>query len=257
MNKLEYEMIEMLKRLKDYGCIQIKAEFENEGSRQVELCRLKDVISKVDLPLILKIGGVEAITDKYEALTIGAKGIVAPMAETAYALSKFLDGIKKFIPKDNREDIEFAVNIETITASENFSEMLKLTNIKLLQSVTMGRVDFTGSLSADRSFVNSDQMWEYCAEIFNNSRRCGLRTALGGAVSIESFGFINDLSDLLNKYETRKVVYDIEGLKTFKKGLHEGIKFELQWLKSKRRYYHLIAQEDEKRIQMLEERIGM
>ena len=56
MNKLEYEMVEVLKRLKgDYGVIEIKAEYENEGSRQDELMRLKDVAGKVDLPIIIKI----------------------------------------------------------------------------------------------------------------------------------------------------------------------------------------------------------
>ncbi|MCP4648788.1 MAG: citrate lyase beta subunit [PVC group bacterium] len=259
MNKLEYEMIETLKRLKnDYGCIQIKAEFENEGSRQVELCRLKDVISKVDIPLILKIGGVEAVTDIYEALTIGAKGIVAPMAETAYALSKFIDAVEKFVPKDNREDVEFAVNIETITAYENFEKMLKLKNIDVLQSVTVGRVDFTGSLGEDRNYVDTVTMRELCKNIFSKAKAKNLRTALGGAISSASETFLETLTEenLLNKYETRKIVYDIEGLKTYKEGLEEGIKFELQWLKSKERYYHLIAIEDEKRIKMLEERVN-
>lgn len=34
MNTLEYEMIEVLKKLKnDYGVFELKAEYENEGSR--------------------------------------------------------------------------------------------------------------------------------------------------------------------------------------------------------------------------------
>ena len=82
MNTLEYEMLEVLKSLKeDYGVFEIKAEYENEGSRQTELMRLKDLTEKLDLPIILKIGGVEAVTDIYNALTLGAKGIIAPMAK--------------------------------------------------------------------------------------------------------------------------------------------------------------------------------
>ena len=91
MNILEYEMIEILKKLRDeFGVFEIKAEYENEGSRQTELMRLKDVTEKVNLPIILKIGGVEAVTDIYNALAIGVKGIIAPMAETAFAVSKSL-----------------------------------------------------------------------------------------------------------------------------------------------------------------------
>ena len=62
MNILEYEMIEILKKLRDeFGLFEIKAEYENEGSRQTELMRLKDVTEKVNLPIILKIGGVELL----------------------------------------------------------------------------------------------------------------------------------------------------------------------------------------------------
>ena len=143
MNALEYEMIDLLKRLKnDYGVIEIKAEYENEGSRQEELMRLKDVADKVNLPIIIKIGGVEAVTDIYNALSLGVKGIIAPMAETAYAASKFLDAIDSFVPQDNRKDIEFAINVETITAHNNIEEMLNLAKIDLLSSITVGRVDF-------------------------------------------------------------------------------------------------------------------
>ena len=57
MNKNEYEMLEVLKELKnEYGVYEIKAEFEAEGSRMEEMMRLKDVTTKLDLPIILKIG---------------------------------------------------------------------------------------------------------------------------------------------------------------------------------------------------------
>lgn len=258
MNSLEYEMIESLKRLKnEFSVIEIKAEYENEGSRQVELMRLKDVASYVGLPIILKIGGVEAVSDMYEALSIGAKGIIAPMAETAFATSKFLDAIDTFIAEDNRKDIEFAVNIETITAFNNFDEILKLKKLNLLSSITFGRSDFSGSLSFDRSFANSDKMLEYCRIIFEEAKSKKLKTALGGNISLESEDFVKSLINinLLNKYETRKIVYHKDGIKTYKEGLQEGINFELAWLKSKRRYYHRITIEDEKRISMLEKRI--
>ena len=80
---------------------------------------------------------------------------------------------------------------------------------------------------------------------------------MGGAISMESAPFIKELvtKDLLNKFETRKVVYRKSGAKTFSKGLLAGIKFELLWLKSKRRYYHRVKGEDEKRIVMLEKRV--
>ncbi|MFA5149952.1 MAG: aldolase/citrate lyase family protein [Candidatus Omnitrophota bacterium] len=261
MNVLEYEMIELLKKLKnEYGVFEIKAEYENEGSRQVELMRLKDVADAAGLPLILKIGGVEAVTDIYNALSLGAKGIIAPMAETAFATSKFLNAIDTFVPEDNQKDIEFAVNIETITAYQNIDAILSLEKIGLLKSITVGRVDFAASLGAGRSFVNSDEMLKYCVDIFKKAKEKGLKTALGGAISVETLPFIKNLvsKNLLDKFETRKLVYhrDTVKMKNISEGLFEGIKFELLWLKSKRRYYHCVRDEDEKRIVMLEQRVN-
>jgi 2-keto-3-deoxy-L-rhamnonate aldolase RhmA len=258
MNIIEHELIDLLKTLKaDYGVFEIKAEFENEGSRQVELMRLKDVSDKAGLPVIIKTGGVEAVTDMYNALSLGATGIIAPMAETAFATSKFLDAISTFVPEDNQQDVEFAVNIETITAYENIDEILALEKINLLSGITIGRVDFTASLGADRGFANSEKMMEYCTEIFQKAKDKGLKTALGGAISPDASDFIRTLvtKGLLDKFETRKLVYKKDAIDNISEALSTGVKFELLWLKSKRRYYHRVTNEDEKRIEMLEKRV--
>lgn len=259
MNSLEKDMIEVLKRLKnEYGVFELKAEYENEGSRQDELMRLKDVASKIDLPIIIKIGGVEAITDIYNAITLGVGGIIAPMAETKFAVSKFTNGIETFVSEDNKDDIEFAFNIETITAYNNIDDILSLENLNVLDSVTVGRVDFTASMNKDRTFADSDEMLEYCTDIFTKSREKGLKCGLGGAISANSANFIKSLvsKNLIDKYETRKVVYHKDAINNISEGILVGVEFELLWLKSKRRYYQRIKSEDEKRIEMLEKRIN-
>ena len=255
---LEYEMIEVLKKLKnDYGVFEIKAEYENEGSRQEELMRLKDITEKVGLPIIIKIGGVEAVTDVYNALALGVSGIVAPMAETKFAVSKFANVIETFVAKDNRKDIEFAINIETITAYNNIDDILSLPNINTLDSITVGRVDFTASLDKDRSFADSEKMLEYCINIFKKAKAKGLKCGLGGAISNDSIDFIKSLTsqNLIDKYETRKIVYHKDAVSNISEGILAGVEFELLWLKSKRRYYHRIKSEDEKRIEMLDKRL--
>lgn len=258
MNILEYEMIEVLSELKeDYGLFEIKAEYENEGSREVELMRLKDVADKLNLPIIIKIGGVEAVTDIYNCLGLGVKGIIAPMAETAFATSKFLSAIEKFVPEDNRKDLEFAINIETITAYNNLEDILNLKNINLLKSITVGRVDFCASLGKERDYANGPEMMKYCQDIFSKAKNKNLKGALGGAISTDATEFIKKLisEKLINKYETRKLVYKSDTRKDIMDGIKLGVKFELLWLKSKRRYYHRIKDEDDKRIQMLEKRL--
>ena len=259
MNALEREMVEVLKKLKnEYGVVEIKAEYENEGSRQDELMRLKDVASSVDLPIIIKIGGVEAITDIYNAITLGVHGIIAPMAETKFAVSKFTNAIETFVAEDNREDIEFAFNVETITGYDNLDEILSLKNLNVLSGVTIGRVDFTASMDKDRNFVDSEEMLNYCINVFEKSRAKGLKCGLGGAISSNSADFIKTLvsQNLIDKYETRKIVYDKDAISNIEIGILAGVEFELLWLKSKRRYYNKIKIEDEKRIEMLQKMLN-
>ncbi len=259
MNVIEREMIEVLKKLKnEYGVFEIKAEYENEGSRQDELMRLKDVADRVGLPIIIKIGGVEAVSDIYNAITLGVSGIIAPMAETKFAVSKFTNAIETFVAEDNRKDIEFAFNLETITGYENIDDILTLDNLNVLSGVTIGRVDFTASMEKDRSFADSDQMLEYCTNIFTKCREKGLKCGLGGAISANSSGFIKSLvsKNLIDKYETRKIVYSKDAVNNISEGILAGVEFELLWLKSKRRYYHRIKSEDEKRIEMLDKRLN-
>jgi len=206
----------------------------------------------------MKIGGVEAITDIYNCLTIGVAGIVAPMAETAFAMSKFVRAITKFIPEDNREDIEFAANIETITAYRNIDEILEVKDVDLLSSITIGRVDFTSSMGFDRNSTNSEEMFKICKDIFGKAIAKGFKTALGGAISLESIPFLKQLNDenLINKFETRKVVFKNTALdKNIKEGLLKAIEFEFLWLKSKKRYYSLANTEDDHRIEILEKRL--
>jgi 4-hydroxy-2-oxoheptanedioate aldolase len=258
MNKVEREMIQILKQLKDcYGVFEIKAEFEAEGSRIEEMMRLKDVTAAAGLPILLKIGGVEAVTDIYNALSLGVKGVVAPMAETPFALSKFINIVNNMVPKDNAEDLEFAFNMETITCFNNLKEVLQLNNLNLLNGMTIGRVDLVGSMELDRSSVNSKEVFEICEKSFIMAKNAGLSTGLGGAISTESIDFISKLNDrkLIDKFETRKVVFAADSIKYGDAVILKAVEFELLWLKSKRRYYSGIKAEDEHRIEMLEKRL--
>lgn len=257
MNSLEREMIDVLRELKDeYGAVQLKAEFEAEASRIDELMRLKDVASAAGYPLILKIGGVEAITDIFSALLIGSAGIIAPMAESAYAVSKFLKAIKKFVPEDNREDIGFAINIETITAYNNLDQILALPDIKLLHGITVGRGDFVESMGKPRPSVDMDEMLQLTRTIMEKAKNVGLEPNMGGSITVKSIPFLKNLisSDLLAHYETRKIVFGREAINRAEKGIPLSLKFELLWLKSKRRYYGRAKDEDEIRILDLEKR---
>ncbi len=259
MNIIELEMVEILKTLESqYGVIEIKAEFEAEGSRLEEMMRLKDVTSTVGLPIILKIGGAEAVTDIYNGIILGVNGLVAPMVETPYAVSKYLSVIQNMIQPDNQEAIEFAINIETITALKNINEMMALDAINVLSSITFGRSDFIQSMGKSKSEVDSRIVFEYVKKVAKIAKEKKLKFAMGGNITKQSIGFIKELylEDLIDKYETRKVVFDSSFIeKKPEEGIELALKFELLWLKSKRRFYSKIREEDEHRIIDLEKRI--
>jgi len=259
MNILEKDMIVVLRQLKEeHGVFQIKAEFEAEGSRMEEMMRLKDITSSVGLPIILKIGGVEAITDIYNALSIGVDGIIAPMAETPFAVGKYLNAIEKYVADDNRSDIEFAVNIETITAFEKLDQIFELPKLNYLKGITVGRVDLTGSMGYGRDMIDDEILLEICRKIFRKAKERSLKKGLGGGISLNSIDFIKKLraESLVDKFETRKIVFKADSIMgNIEKGILKAVEFELLWLQSKRRYYSRIKVEDESRIAMLEKRL--
>jgi hypothetical protein len=176
------------------------------------------------------------------------------MVETTFAMSKYVKAIEKYISEDNREDIEFAANIETITAYKNIDEILNTKGINLLACMTVGRVDFTASMRFDRNSVNSKEMLKICRDIFKKLKAKGFKTGLGGAISPESIPFLKQLNEenLLDKFETRKVVFKNSAInKNIEEGIMKALEFELLWLKSKKRYYSRANAEDGIRIEML------
>ncbi|MDX2470040.1 MAG: citrate lyase beta subunit [SAR324 cluster bacterium] len=258
MNVIEKKIISVLKELKeDFGVIEIKAEFEAEGSRVDEMMRLKDVTASAGLPVLLKIGGVEAITDIYIGLSLGVQGLNAPMAETPFALQKYLSAIKTFIPEDNREELSCSFNLETITACNNLDDMLALEDISFLDGMTIGRVDLTGSLYKGRDYIESEEVFQLCHTAFTKARAKGLRCAMGGGISTEALPNVQRLVDekLIDKYETRKIVFSADSVKYGEKAILKAVEFELLWLQSKQRFYSRAATEDANRIVMLQKRL--
>ena len=257
MNLTERKMVDVLTDLKEnHYVIGIKAEFEAEGTRMEEALRLKEVCMKAGLGITLKIGGCEAIKDMYESRVIGVERIIAPMIESAYALKKFLLATKLVFPEDEKTDLKFGVNIETIDGVDAFDKMLALQESEMLHGIVMGRVDLTGSLGLTREDINSQEVFKIIKDLFTKAKAKNLECAIGGGVSAYSLPFFEELGNLIDRYETRKVIFACPAAlgNNADKGILKAVGFELLWLKNKRDYYGLIFNEDKQRIAMLEYR---
>ncbi|RYY43799.1 MAG: aldolase [Sphingomonadales bacterium] len=239
-----------------YGIAAVKAEFEAEGTRVDELLRLLEIARRAGVKVGLKIGGCEAIRDLIECRQFGVDYVIAPMVETPYALSKFAAAVDKVFPADERAEIGFLFNVETISTYDKLAEMAKIAGEAKIGMV-FGRVDFAGSLGKDRGFVNSDAMIDHVVEVAKAAREQGVDLVVGGGVSPESIEPLRRVrAAKLDRFETRKVIFDASVLDggDIEAGLALAIEFELLWLKNKRDYYVSIGAEDETRIDMMEKR---
>ncbi len=258
MNRVERKMLDLLRDLKEnHNVIAIKAEFEAEGSRTDELVKLNEVVFRADMDLYIKIGGCEAVRDLDQCRLLGATGIMAPMIETKFAMSKFIGAIKKVFTKEEIEDIKFIINTETITCYENIDEIFNVEDIEIIHSIAVGRVDLSGSMGLSRDDINGDKVFEITKSFLDKAIAKGIVPGMGGGISEQAIPFIKRLGNSVAKFETRKVVFKSpESLSNIKDGLTKAMEFELLYLTNKYDFYNRMAQEDVVRMKMMESRLS-
>jgi len=258
MNKLETQCAAILfDMVENEGLVGVKTSFEDEGATFEEVIRLKEICNNGKTKLFLKIGGPEAVRDLKDSMIIGVKGIVAPMVESAFALKKFIQAANTYLPPDVLSSTQLAFNAETIGAVNNIKEILSIPEAKQLYSVTVGRVDLTSSQGWDRTKVNGEEIHKQAEKVFTEAKYRGLKTCLGGAVSVDSEKLLIDLHSkgLLDKFETRYAIFDPSvTLRNLSRALDKAQEFELLYLQNKQNKYHNQSMQDAARIKMIESR---
>ena len=257
MNIKEFRMLELLRDLKEnYDVLGVKAEFEAEGTRRDEITRLLEIIYRADSELILKIGGCEAVSDMEYSKILGASGIMAPMIESPFAMSKFVSSINKIYSQEERKNMKFIINVETKSCVENIDEILAEKYSNVVNCVVIGRVDLSASYGLSRKEINNDDMFNACKKILEKCREKNICTGVGGGIAAEAVPFIINLGNLVDKVESRKIIFSVKnGYDKLKAGLKKAMEFECLYLEIFQDMYTKNAVENSDRITMMQERI--
>ena len=256
MSYSDNKLLDILKDLKEnHNICGIKAEFGEEGINYEEASFLKGLASDADLNFTIKIGGCEALRDIKDAKKLDANTIVAPMIESEYACQKFIKAVETAYNMNIPKDLKLYINIETITGYKNLENILHHKDFSVIEGIIMGRTDFTLSLGMTKNQTDCNDLYEIAENIANLAHKNGKKFIVGGNISADSVNFLKKLyPNNIDKFETRKVIFDINNLDENK--LHEGIikalEFELVWLNYKKEVYDSMTTEDYKRIENLE-----
>jgi len=250
MNKLK----EILTSLKHLGCSGIKISYEDEGALLNEVISMRYLTSNIGIDLSIKIGGCEAKRDIVDCLNINCDSIVAPMIESRFALTKFINSLNQYNYTGKK-----GFNLETINAYNKLDDISK--EFSNIDYVTFGRVDFVNSLNKNRSYVNNKDMYDIVENVFKKTKEQNKKCYLGGAISINSNDFIKKLieNNLLDYFETRYIIFDTKKINfdNFDNLLYYANLFEVEWLTFISNRYGELFNKDKERIKMIEERINI
>lgn len=248
MYGLEKDCAGRLGTLKErHGLRGIKAEFEAEGSSFNDVVRLRRVTAAMGVPLYLKIGGVEALRDIRDALELGVDGLVAPMVESPFGLKKFLECVDKVYERDG---VRLAINIETKKAFEDMDAIVAM-GAGRIHNITLGRTDLSGSYLDAAVKPDSPFIMDILRKAGRKAREAGMEFTVGGSISVKSLPAFRELGSdlsLIQAIETRKVILDPAKLLANEDALHEALKFEELYLRSKMEIADLFLQDDRARI---------
>lgn len=180
----------------------LKGEFEAEGLSREELAVEVAWAARRGVDYLCKIGGCEAVSDLLFLERLGVTSVVAPMIESAFAMSKYMDAL----PDDHFRHI--GVTIETTDAVERIETILdagtRLTN------VTIGRSDLTASFSG--SGVDGERTMAMVRTVAHAARNRDLEVTMGGSVNVRTRELLRgdpELAALIACVETRKVVIPV------------------------------------------------
>jgi len=254
----------LLDELNKSGLISLKISLEDEGATLENIRDIVLLCKKNDISLSAKIGGCEAKTDLKICRDFQVNTIVGPMIETIYAFRKFKNMCRSILGH-KITNYGIYINIETVTALDNFKDIL-VEDDGFLTGVVFGRSDIAGSLGCEKEFVNSNIIYELIKRASTLAKNSGLMVNVGGNVSNASKAFLSHLYylALMDRFETRNVICEPDANvfntfscyeNSFERFINNAMSFEREILHSRMnslqaerdeaslRYDHIIARQ--------------
>lgn len=252
MYGMEQDLYAQLVRLKDrFGIEFVKAEFEAEGASFRDVVRLRRLTAQAGVGLILKIGGCESVRDLRDAVELGADGLVAPMIESPFALSKFWEACNKVFRTGRRPRLAF--NVETKTCVDNLAAILDYAAGKM-DGFTLGRTDLAASYFDPFVTPDSEFLLAEIERITLTARSRGWEVWMGGSLSQKSAAVLASrpiLRAQISRLETRKVVIPSSAVFESPEVVAEALKLEELYLLSRQEILEDSLMEDRQRLKVL------
>lgn len=227
--------------------IALKGEFEAEGLSRDTVAAEAAFAARNGLPYLVKIGGCEAKSDMRFLMQIGVTRIVAPMIESGFAMSKYMD----MLPEGAFDHV--GVTVETRNAVDGIEELLDAGG--KLTEVTVGRTDLTASFGG--SGVDSPETIAMVKTVARAASRRGLKTTMGGAVNARTRALLMEdaeLGELVACVETRKCVMPVPAFLD-EAALSDAFAVEVALLEMQNNHHGAISQAASARMVQIRERL--
>ena len=254
--ELENKLADQLAILKDnFELCAVKAEFEAEGASLRDLFKLRVLTARYNVPLYLKVGGVEALRDIKDAMELEVDGLIAPMVESPFGVMKFVRAVKSVF---GERKLFKSINIETRTAVEQIDDILEIAKGKI-DNVTIGRTDL--SLSYFDSMIEPDSPFiiDLIERLSYKVQSSGMKLTVGGSLTVDSIRLFKDcrkqLGNRVSSMETRKIVFTIDQMLSGENSLQEALRFEELFLCLKLEQEKCFSKPEQERLVKLQKRL--
>ena len=255
--RLELSLLNLKDKCKD---IEIKAEFESEGSMYSDIASLATKCKKVGVPINVKIGGPEAIRDIFEISYLGVDGVIAPLIESSFGVKKFRQSLERVI--NINEFKKIAVLIESVSGIENINSIINELG-ETINTLIIGRNDLCNSYNLTNNKeakVDDKEFLEYILKaLITAKKNQKIKICMGGKLSSKTINILKDWNELtyyLDYIETRKVILPIKNIISDITLLSDAIEIEKNYISNKISFYDTILKNETTRLLMLESRLN-